>query len=66
MKTTVQTLLFLALLNLTSLALADGVVAPGAKLEKLPATPSPSPKAPPATAAGNVFFTDQPNDRIMK
>jgi gluconolactonase len=65
MKTTVQTLLFLALLNLTSLALADGVVAPGAKLEKI-SSDFAFTEGPTCDRAGNVFFTDQPNDRIMK
>ena len=44
---------------------AESVLAPGAKLEKLSGefkfTEGPS-----CDAAGNVFFTDQPNDRIMK
>lgn len=41
------------------------VVAPGAKLEKLSGEFQFT-EGPTADAAGNVFFTDQPNDRIMK
>lgn len=42
-----------------------GVVAPGAKVEKLSGEFKFT-EGPTADAAGNVFFTDQPNDRIMK
>jgi len=42
-----------------------GVTAPGAKLETL-STEFKFTEGPTADAAGNVFFTDQPNDRIMK
>ena len=41
------------------------LIAPGAKLEKL-AGDFKFTEGPTADAAGNVFFTDQPNDRIMK
>jgi gluconolactonase len=41
------------------------VVAPGAKLEKL-AGGFAFTEGPTSDAAGNVFFTDQPNDRIMR
>ncbi|MCX6911258.1 MAG: SMP-30/gluconolactonase/LRE family protein [Verrucomicrobia bacterium] len=44
---------------------AEGVIAPGAKLEKL-AGEFKFTEGPTCDAAGNVFFTDQPNDRIMK
>jgi len=43
----------------------QGVVAPGAKIEKL-AGGFKFTEGPAVDAAGNVFFTDQPNDRIMK
>src|ERR1035437_1324139 len=41
------------------------VLAPGAKLEKL-ADEFQFAEGATCDAAGNVFFTDQPNDRIMK
>ena len=44
---------------------AESIVAPGAKLEKL-AGDFQFTEGPTADAAGNVFFTDQPNDRILK
>ena len=44
---------------------AEGVIAPGAKLEKLSGEFKFT-EGPTCDAAGNVFFTDQPNDRIMK
>jgi len=46
-------------------ALADGVVAPGAKLEKL-AGDFAFTEGPTCDTNGNVFFVDQPNDRIME
>jgi gluconolactonase len=44
---------------------ADSPVAPGAKVEKL-AGDFQFTEGPAADADGNVFFTDQPNDRILK
>ena len=44
---------------------ASGVVAPGAKLEKL-AGGFEFTEGPTSDRDGNVYFTDQPNDRIMK
>ncbi len=44
---------------------ADTVLAPGAKVEKL-AGEFQFTEGPTADAAGNVFFTDQPNNRILK
>ncbi len=46
-------------------ALADGIIAPGAKLETL-STDFKFSEGPASDAEGNVYFTDQPNDRIMK
>lgn len=43
----------------------DAIVAPGAKLEKL-ADSFKFTEGPAADAEGNVYFTDQPNNRIMK
>jgi gluconolactonase len=47
------------------LVAAEGVVAPDAKLEKL-AGDFAFTEGPTCDRAGNVFFTDQPNDRIME
>jgi gluconolactonase len=44
---------------------ADPIIAPGAKLEKLSGEFSFT-EGPTCDAAGNIFFTDQPNNRIMK
>ena len=49
----------------SSAALADGIIAPGAKLETL-STDFKFSEGPASDAEGNVYFTDQPNDRIMK
>ena len=46
-------------------AAVDDVRAPGAKVEKVAGDFSFT-EGPTADAAGNVFFTDQPNDRILK
>src|SRR5436190_13128535 len=43
----------------------DSPVAPGAKLEKL-AEGFKFTEGPAADGKGNVYFTDQPNDRILK
>jgi gluconolactonase len=64
-----QSLIALACATLASASLlhaADtGVVAPEAKVEKL-AGEFQFTEGPTADAVGNVFFTDQPNNRIMK
>ncbi len=44
---------------------AEGIIAPGAKVEKL-AGGFKFTEGPAVDAQGNVFFTDQPNDRILK
>lgn len=44
---------------------ADGILAPGARVELL-ANGFEFTEGPAADREGNVFFTDQPNDRIMK
>jgi gluconolactonase len=49
----------------TTLRQDRSVIAPGAKLEKL-AADFKFTEGPAADADGNVYFTDQPNDRIMK
>ena len=51
--------------TLTVAALAEGVVAPGAKLQKLSGGFAFT-EGPTRDRAGNVFFVDQPNDRIME
>jgi gluconolactonase len=48
-----------------SFAAENGVVVPGTKVEKL-AGDFKFTEGPTCDAAGNVLFTDQPNDRIMK
>ena len=50
---------------LTLTALADGVVAPDTKLEKLSGGFAFT-EGPTCDARGNLFFVDQPNDRIME
>ena len=46
-------------------AVAESVIAPGAKLEKL-AGDLKFAEGPTSDTNGNVFFTDQPNDRILE
>lgn len=65
MKTFVRTCFSLTILASALPAVADGVVAPGAKLEKL-AGGFAFTEGPTRDRAGNVFFVDQPNDRIME
>ena len=48
-----------------ALAAESGIIAPGAKLTKL-AGGFTFTEGPAADADGNVYFTDQPNNRIMK
>src|ERR1700690_4495780 len=49
----------------SALASAESVIAPGAKLEKL-AGDFQFTEGPTCDTQGNVFFTDQPNDRILE
>ncbi len=67
MKTIISaSLLVLAFVSGTRLLAAEsGVIAPGAKVEKL-AGDFKFTEGPTCDAAGQVLFTDQPNDRIMK
>ena len=58
-------LLALALTVPITAVFSQGVVAPGAKLEKL-AGGFAFTEGPTCDRAGNVFFVDQPNDRIME
>ena len=60
-----KTYLFALCFTLTMAAFADGVVAPGAKLEKLSGGFAFT-EGPTRDQAGNVFFVDQPNNRIME
>jgi gluconolactonase len=55
----------LVLLTISIVLAADGVVATGAKPEKL-ADGFKFTEGPAADKQGNIFFTDQPNDRILK
>jgi gluconolactonase len=60
-----RALIAITLIALATIARADSIVAPGAKLEKLSGEFSFT-EGPASDAKGNVYFTDQPNDRIMK
>ncbi len=55
----------LGLMLAGSAGAGEGIIAPGAELEKLSGEFRFT-EGPVADAAGNVYFTDQPNDRIMK
>ncbi len=67
MKTTLlSTALVLTISSNFPISAAEsGILAPGAKLEKLSGEFKFT-EGPTCDAAGSVFFTDQPNDRIMK
>jgi gluconolactonase len=67
MKTTLlaMALVFLPVLVGRAVAADGAIIAPGAKLEKL-AGGFAFTEGPASDRGGNVFFTDQPNDRILK
>ena len=58
-------LLLLAVFSTPAGAASKGVLAPGAKLQKL-AGDFQFTEGPTGDSAGNLFFTDQPNNRILK
>lgn len=58
-------LLWIALCNSSLLAAQGKIIAPGATVQKL-ADGFAFTEGPACDAQGNVFFTDQPNDRILK
>ena len=60
-----KTILLVLLMAGVIAAQAEGVVAPGAKLEKL-AGDFKFTEGPTCDAHGNLFFVDQPNDRILE
>jgi gluconolactonase len=60
-----HSILILLLFGFTGKLSAQDIVANGAKLEKLSGGFSFT-EGPASDSEGNVFFTDQPNDRIMK
>ena len=64
LQTVGRLVLFLAFIAHLSFA-AESIIAPGAKLEKLGEGYSFT-EGPAVDRDGNVFFTDQPNDRIVK
>jgi gluconolactonase len=57
--------LFASLADPGSMAQTTGIIAPGAKLEKLGGGFEFT-EGPAADKQGNIYFTDQPNDRIVK
>jgi gluconolactonase len=65
-KTIVFAMVLLALIiALPVVGVCEDIIAPGAKVEKLAGDFSFT-EGPAVDSKGNVFFTDQPNDRIMK
>ena len=64
-STTLAIALFAAIVSLSMRAQGSDIIAPDAKLQKL-AGDFEFTEGPAADKEGNVFFTDQPNDRIVK
>lgn len=60
-----SSILFIALATFPLFGADTGIIAPGATLQKL-AEGFSFTEGPACDAEGNVFFTDQPNDRIME
>src|SRR5579859_3918472 len=58
-------ILLIAIYNSHMLAAESKIMAPGASVQKL-ADGFAFTEGPASDAQGNVFFTDQPNDRILK
>jgi len=65
MNKTVLSVVLLSAFAARVFAAESGIIAPGATVEKL-AGDCKFTEGPAADAQGNVFFTDQPNDRIVK
>jgi gluconolactonase len=60
-----SSVLLILVCSIRALAAESNIIAPGAVLEKLAGDFSFT-EGPACDAQGNVFFTDQPNDRILK
>lgn len=60
-----NSIIFVCLIWSVAMAQAESLVAPGARLEKL-AGGLAFAEGPTVNRAGQIFFTDQPNDRILK
>src|SRR2546423_7964101 len=64
-KTVLSACALLFICSAATLGAASNIIAPGATLQKL-ASDFVFTEGPACDAQGNVFFTDQPNDRILK
>lgn len=65
LRLAIGTLTSSILLSSATMTLAEGILSPGAKPQKISGDFQFT-EGPAVDADGNVFFTDQPNDRIMK
>ena len=65
MKCTILTLLLVAGVSATAQERESGIIAPGAEVTLL-ADGFSFTEGPAADSLGNIYFTDQPNDRILK